>query len=348
MLRTKILPALALLLLLGACSSPLKNKLKEFKTQGNYRMAFYNVENLFDLVNAPDKADDEFTPEGKKEWTAERYQKKLNDLAKVIETMGYPAIIGLCEVENELVLKDLTQRTSLKNYGYKIVHYESPDFRGIDVALIYMESLFEVQKSKVISINFPKEIVEDYTTRDILQVSGTFRGKETLHIFVNHWPSRRGGLTESEPKRVYVSTQLRKATNQIFENDPKANIIITGDFNDEPDNNSVRYTLNALPTTEPLSSQQLYNCSYTQDQTGAGSYNYRGNWNMLDQFIVSTTLLDGSCKLQAQEAQTFQQDWMMYQDKKNGATPNKTYGGPNYYGGYSDHLPVYLDLKVRK
>ncbi len=344
----RIIPTLLVFLLFSACSStPLKTKLKDFKKDGAYRIAFYNVENLFDLEDAPDKADEEFTPTGKKEWTAERYQKKLDAIAKVFQGMNYPPIIGVCEVENAQVLEDLINKTSLKNYGYKYAHEESPDFRGIDVGMLYMSSLFTVEKTNITRINFPKEIVEDYTTRDILHVEGTFRGKEKIHFFINHWPSRRGGLEASEPKRVYVATQLRKETMKIFKADPKANIIITGDFNDEPDNNSLLYTLNAKPSSEKITTQELYNCSAALDKMGKGTYNYRGNWNMLDQFIVSSSLLDGSCSLSATDAAIFSEEWLNYNDKKYGPTPSRTYGGPNYYGGFSDHYPIYLDLQVK-
>lgn len=343
----RIIPTLLVIILISACATPLKTKLKDFKKEGAYRIAFYNVENLFDLEDAPDKADEEFTPTGKKEWTADRYQKKLDNLAKVFQEMGYPPIIGVCEVENAKVLEDLINKTSLKDYGYKYAHQESPDFRGIDVGMLYMSSLFSVEATNITRIDFPKEIVEDYTTRDILHVKGTFRGKEKMHFFINHWPSRRGGLEASEPKRVYVATQLRKETMKIFKEDPKANIIITGDFNDEPDNNSLLYTLNAKPTSEKITASALYNCSSTLDKLGKGTYNYKGNWNMLDQFIVSSALLDGSCSLSATDAAIFSEEWLNYNDKKYGPTPSRTYGGPNYYGGFSDHYPVYLDLRVR-
>ncbi len=343
----KLLPLFILSIFILGCATPLKLKLKEFKNNKSYRIAFYNVENLFDLVDEPIKLDEEFTPEGRNKWDATRYQKKLDQLAKVFEAMDYPAIIGLCEVENARVLKDLTEKTSLKDYDYQFVHQESPDKRGIDVALIYMSSLLTVKESDITRINFPPEIVEDYTTRDILYVEGIFRNKETLHLFINHWPSRRGGVEASEPKRVYVATQLRKQTMQLFKEDPQSHIIITGDFNDEPNNNSVLYTLNAKPSSDSLITSQLYNCSASLDKQGKGTYNFRGNWNMLDQFIVSTSLLDGSCKLKADEAKIFSEDWMLYNDKKYGKTPNRTYGGPNYYGGFSDHLPVYLDLRVQ-
>lgn len=309
------------------------------------RVAFYNVENLFDTIDDPNKPDEEFTPNGKKKWTPERYQKKLAKLSQVIETMDYPAFVGVCEVENEQVLRDLISTEDLKKYNYNIAHRESPDYRGIDVALIYNQDNFKVDKTDVIRINFPKEIVEDYTTRDILYVKGVYNKKETLHIFVNHWPSRRGGLKESEPKRMYVAEQLRQRIDDIFEKEEAANMIIMGDFNDETTNNSLSKGLKAQAISDNLEKGNLYNLFSKMDEEELGTYNYRGNWNMLDQIIVSTSLANPSHSLHVQNPEIVKRDWMIYKHDKYGETPNRTYGGPNYYGGISDHFPVFIELK---
>ena len=262
--------------------------------------------------------------------------------------MQYPAIMGLCEVENETVLNDLTQQTSLNKYHYGVVHQESPDYRGIDNALIYQKKLFEVLSTDVITINFPKSVIgeEEYVTRDILHVVGKFNGKAKLHIFVNHFPSRYGGREQSEPKRLYVAQQLKKAIDNIFAADSKANILVMGDLNDEPDNNSVAKTLEALPELKNTKNPTLVNCAAKLDQEGKGTYNFRGNWNMLDQIIVSSPLLNKKSKLGIGEFFIHQEKWMMYENKKYGLTPSRTYGGPNYYGGISDHLPVYIEVKT--
>jgi len=338
---------LLFLLTTAACTSLYKAKLKEFEKNKQYRFAFYNVENLFDTVDDPVKRDEEFTPTGKKKWTAERYQTKLDQIAQVIGDMNYPAVVGFCEVENATVLNDLVQKTKLKEYNYKYVHHESPDFRGIDNGLIYIDGIFDVTKSDITRIDFPKEIVEDYTTRDILHVEGVFRQKDTMHFFINHWPSRRGGLKESQPKRVYVATQLRKNTNKIFAANPNAKIVITGDFNDEPDNDSVISVLDAKPTGDKMENNKLYNCSAKLDSEGKGTYNYRGNWNMLDQFIASGSLVNKTSNITLTDAQIFRPEYLIYKDKKYGDKPSRTYGGPNYYGGYSDHFPVFVDVLVK-
>jgi len=299
-----------------------------------YRIGFYNVENLFDTIDSPLRNDDEFLPNTKKNWNTERYQKKLNDLAKIISAMGTPTILGLSEVENRAVCQDLADTDALREAGYITVHQQSPDFRGIDVALLVQKDKFRLVTSDLIRIDFPANIVEDYTTRDILYVRGILDGKTELHIFVNHWPSRYGGVKASEPKRVYVAQQLKKYADKILANNPNANIILMGDFNDETDNKSVAVELG----------NTFHNCMAALDQAGKGTYNYRGNWNMLDHILVSKALQTGKNGLTASEGTIFREEWMMYQSKKNGATPNRTYGGPNYYGGFSDHLPVYVDL----
>ncbi len=331
--------SILIICLLSACKT---KQVAQTTAAQQFSCAFYNVENLFDTLNHPVKFDDEFTPTGEKKWNTERYFKKLNSLAKVIEGLGFPTLIGLSEVENNAVLKDLVARPLLKNYNYGIVHYDSPDMRGIDVAFLYQKKHFEVLNSDKIRIPFPDEIEKGYTSRDILEINGKLSG-QPLNLFINHWPSRRGGLEASQPKRVHVANYLKNRVDEIAKKNPEANIIITGDFNDETDNKSVVETLSCSTNQDKVS--LLYNVSAAKDQAGLGTYNYRGNWNMLDQFIVSKALLKtGSIK--AGELTIFKEDWILYNSKKYGPTPNRTYGGPNYYGGYSDHLPIKLDLMV--
>ncbi len=306
------------------------------------RFAFYNVENLFDIYDDPTTRDEEFTPTGKKKWTEERYQKKLDQLSTVVADLAFPEILGVCEVENKKVLQDWAAHRKIADKNYNVVHFDSPDKRGIDNGLLYQKDHFSVIDKEAIRINFPKEIVEDYTTRDILYVKGKYRG-EVLHVFINHWPSRRGGVEASQPKRVYVASQLRKKTDEILANDPKANILIMGDLNDETDNDSVVKALSA-GAPDLSAKQYLYNFTQPLDAAGQGSYRYKENWNMLDQIIVSPNLTAG--KFRAVKADIFNPDYLNYVDKKYGKRPNKTYGGPNYYGGYSDHYPVYLDVRV--
>ena len=177
---------------------------------------------------------------------------------------------------------------------------------------------------------------------------GRLQGSETLYFFVNHWPSRRGGVRESEPKRLYVAAQLRKKLNEVFGKAPNANVVILGDFNDTPSNNSVRTVLGVLEEMQLPIPGFLYDCFGQLAKQKKGSYNYRGNWNMLDHIIVSAALYDQTDGMYIQNPSIFSRDWMLYQDPKYGKKPNRTYGGPNYYGGFSDHLPVFIDLEIVK
>ncbi len=313
-----------------------------------FRAAFYNVENLFDLEDNPDKIDEFFTPAGETNWNQERYTKKINDLARVIEAMEYPTIIGLCEVENQLVCTDFCEKTSLAQKGYGVVHHESPDARGIDVAFLYQKKGFKLISSDIIRINFPEGYLEEeeYTTRDVLHVQGIFNKNDKFHIFINHWPSRRGGLEASESKRTYVAKQVRAKIDELYTANPNANILVMGDFNDEPDNKSIQEVLGAKMDKSATGATDLYNLMSDLDKEGKGSYNYKGNWNMLDQLIVSSSLASGKNNIDFLDPVIFRAEWMIYKDKKYGDKPSRTYGGPNYYGGFSDHFPVYVDFVI--
>ncbi len=319
------------------------------KIPDQIKVAFYNVENLFDMEDNPDKIDEEYMPTSDKKWTPDRYQKKLDNLYKVLIAIGEkrpPAIIGVEEVENKQVLNDLIQKTPMAKYDYGIVHYESPDVRGIDVALVYDKAILKVNNSEKLPVHFDFE--PETTTRDILYVQGTL-GKEEVHIFVNHWSSRRGGLKASEPKRLEAAKVVRAKLDEIFAADADAKVILGGDFNDEPENKSVAEVLGATGDTTGIADNGLYNSVKAMNDKETGTYNYRGNWNMLDQIIVSGAMLNSKTGLRAasQKAGILRQKWMMYNDPKYGERPSRTYGGPNYYGGYSDHLPVYLELATK-
>ena len=310
---------------------------------------FYNVENLFDTESAPDKQDDEFTPESEKAWDMEKYQKKLEDIASVIKEVNkaeLPEIVGLCEVENLKVLEDLVQTRDLKRGNYGIVHHESPDARGIDCALLYNMEEFRVISSKAIPVSFPFDT--SLTTRDILYVEGKTNDNETLHFYVNHWSSRWGGEKESEPKRLYCAVALRKEVDVLMNREPGAKIIIMGDFNDEPTNRSIYEMLLANNKRKNAGERELYNMMYdAHNVRNEGSYNYQGNWNMLDQIIVSRSVISDSKGLHTgwEDARILKADFMLYHDEnKQQDVPSRTYGGANYYGGISDHFPVYVSL----
>ncbi len=342
----KLLTLLLALFLAYSCSISQKGKTSD---PGAYRVAFYNVENLFDTDDDPNNAgDDEYLPNSKKNWTPVRYQMKLDHLAKVVDGMGYPAIVGLAEVENAKVLEDFCNNTSLKAHNYGYVHLESPDFRGIDVALLYKKKVFKVISSDTIRIRFPVGMIPEYpnyTTRDLLLVEGKFNGKENLHIIVAHLPSRSGGQKETEPRRRYVASKIGEEIAAIFNLDSSANIIVMGDMNDEPTDPSMTQDIGAQSFASNFLEISMYNCFSGLKENGQGSYRYKGDWNMLDQIILSTNLARGNKELKYTKSGIFQQEWMMYKDEKYGLSPSRTYGGDRYFGGYSDHLPVWVELK---
>lgn len=327
--------AAAVILIQGTCNSP----------QNKATVMFYNVENLFDTINDPNTHDDEFTPEGKKEWNRERYHKKLSDLSKVVASANesLPDILGLCEVENRSVVEDLIAQNGLSKEQFGIIHKDSPDKRGIDVAAIYNKKSFELEKSSFYKIKL--EDTNRPQTRDVLYFKGKLKDA-TVHVFVCHWPSRSGGEEASEPKRLQVATLVRSKVDSIMDSDPIANILLMGDLNDYPINKSVQETLGAKGEVD---GELLVDLFLEEHQTGTGTYNYKGEWGVLDHFIVSKNMLSEGCAICTDQisAQFFKPDWLLYHDKNNGAKPNRTYSGSNYTGGYSDHLPILLRLEIK-
>jgi len=320
----------------------------------NYiRLMFYNVENLFDTKNDSIKNDDEFLPTQGKYWTPRKYYTKINQISKVITAVGGwnpPAIVGLCEVECRYALNSLVYYSPLKKLGYKIIHKESPDFRGIDVAMLYQEKKFNPISYKAIGIKFP--FAPQKTTRDILYVKGKTKNNDTLHIFINHWPSRWGGQLKSEIKRTYVASVLKKATDSIFNTNINAKIIIMGDLNDYPHNKSLTEVLQAKRKYDDIKPNELYNLSaYIQKNTKIGTHKHHGNWGVLDQTIISGALFStekNKTFTNKEHAHIFDADFLLVDDKSYlGKQPFRTYLGFRYIGGYSDHLPIYLDLFFR-
>jgi predicted extracellular nuclease len=313
----------------------------------NLLLMSYNVENLFDTIDDPHKIDNEFLPEGKKKWNTKRYYEKLNHLATVISSVDskkLPDLIALIEIENQTVLEDLAKEKLLKKGHYQIVHHESPDRRGIDVALFY-----NPKKFIVLNQHFYKVEIEGdnyFKTREILYVKGIFKGtKDTLHIFVNHWPSRRGGQGKSEHKRFAAAQTLRNVTDSLFKADGNPRIMIMGDFNDEPLDKSLVDVLEAKPVDQAAIGH-LFNLSLNLQTKKDGTYYYwkTKQWNMLDQLIVSGQMIKAGKGLQMKNYDTgiLRHDFFLYENKDKVKTPAKSYGGKKYYGGYSDHLPIYF------
>lgn len=324
----------------------------QVKAQGvekrNFKIMCYNVENYFDCVDDSLTNDSEYLPTGMRGWNYTKYEKKQNNIAKVITALGgweAPALVGLCEVESEKGLFDLTHYSGLKNLKYKYLHHESPDPRGVDVALLYQPRKFKPFHNEAIRINFPQSPTSK--TRDILFASGIIPNGDTLHVFVCHFPSRLGGELESDDKRMFVASVVRSKVDSLFKMNERPKIVIMGDFNDYPTNKSIVKVLKAEPITDTVSSRSLYNLMYKLHSEGKGSHKHQGEWGALDQMIVSGSLLNTNESIFTiqSDAHFFDADFLLENDKEFlGKQPFRTYVGMKYQDGYSDHLPIYTDF----
>jgi len=311
-------------------------------------IAFYNLENLFDTLDTPDKNDIEYTPEGAKKWDSKKYISKQKNMSEVIARIGYdltktaPAIIGVSEIENRTVLEDLVNTPALKKYNYQIVHYESPDRRGVDVGLLYQPSIFEVTKTTSTTLKIDGR--DDFFTRDQLVVSGILDG-EKIHIIVNHWPSRYGGEKRSKPLRNAAADLTRHLADSLMLEDENAKIIIMGDLNDDPNNESLLKHLKAKKEEKNTNQGELFNATYPLFQKGIGSLAYRDNWNLFDQLIVSYPLLgDDKTTFKLYKTLVFDEEFIKQESGRYKGYPLRTHAGGVYKNGYSDHFPVYLYL----
>jgi hypothetical protein len=315
-----------------------------------FAVMFYNVENLFDTNDDPITADEEFLPSGVRRWTNKRLAAKLNNLAKVIINTGEwepPAVIGLCEIENRYVLERLISQPGLRNWNYRIIHKDSPDERGIDVAAIYRDDLF-VPISY--SYFYPEVSPADPpSTREILYVCGIAAGADTVHLFFNHWPSRYGGLMETRKARQNAADRLSLEVGLLQSKYCNPRIIIMGDFNDQPDDLSMTRHLKANTETG-TQSDVLYNLSYQWYTEGRGTLKYQSEWNVFDQIVVSGSLLGGTgnFSVRPEDAVIVESSFLFMVDERyTGRKLNRTYEGYRYAGGYSDHLPVLLHLRLK-
>lgn len=322
---------------------------KKTTSADSVKIAFYNLENLFDTIDSPDTEDSEFLPGSDLNWDTEKVNKKIKNLSKVllsIDDENPPAIIGLCEVENRNILQDFINQSDLKNYNYQVVHKESPDFRGIDVALLYQKGTYRPIQNEWIEISFPFD--EGYTTRDILYSMGTLGNDDTLHLFVNHWTSRWGGQEATEPKRIFLAELIKSKCDEILAENEYANIIVMGDVNDNPTDKSLVEGLDCVSGLNTIDNDKLYNLSYPKYQNGEGTLFWK-TWDLFDQMIVSGSLLmdENDLKIKEKTHYIFKEDWMLYTDNEGNKRPSRTASSGNYYGGYSDHLPVWLELELQ-
>ena len=314
----------------------------------NFKIMCYNVENYFDCVDDSLTDDSEYLSGGMRGWNTTKYQKKQANIARVITAIGgwnTPAIVGLCEIESDKCLFDLTHYSGLRSQKYKYLHHESPDARGIDVALLYQQTLFKPIHDEAIPINF--SFAPSSKTRDILFASGITPTGDTLHVFVCHFPSRLGGELETEEKRMFVAQVLRTKVDSLFESNNASKIVIMGDFNDFPINKSILETLGASPLNDSISTHKLYNLMYKLHKEGFGSNKHQGEWGALDQIIVSGSLLKkkNSFYTSQENVHFFDAAFLLEDDKQFlGKQPFRTYVGMKYQDGFSDHLPVYADF----
>jgi endonuclease/exonuclease/phosphatase family metal-dependent hydrolase len=313
-----------------------------------YTVAFYNTENLYDTANDPKTDDDGFTPAGFMQWDEERYKAKIRNLASVIQTIGGkdgPAILGLSEVENRKVLEDLVAASPLRKRRYGIIHYDSPDLEGLDVAMLYNPKHFKPSSHTNIPVRFSEK---GFASRDILQVKGTLRG-EPVTLYVVHWPEDKGSASLGSSRRRDAATALRKQIDAQLKTDKEARIIVMGDFADEPNAASLERVLRATGRPNPAFRDELYNTFYLWYIQGRGSFHTRNDNKMLDQILISKSFIDEKgLQFTRGSATIHDPEFIKFTFGKYKDTPRRTYSGNLYLGGYSDHFPVYIKLQQVK
>ncbi len=323
-------------------------KTKEYQIS---TIAFYNVENLFDTEDNPDTFDDDRTPTGKDLWTEEKYRKKISNISRVLSEIGTetnpepPAIIGLCEIENIKVLKDLIDHPNLKKFNYGVIHYDSQDERGVDVALLYRKQQFiplESKSRKLLIYEADRPTKRDYT-RDQLVVTGLLNNEE-ISLIVNHWPSRGGGEAKSAYKREKAAALNKRIIDSLIRVNPKAKILSMGDFNDDPTNRSFKKILKTEASAGSLNENSLFNPFEKLLRSGKGSLAYRDSWNLFDQIFMTETLVNSKQGYQFFKAGIFNKTYLINHTGQFKGYPFRTYGSFGYEGGFSDHFPVYVYL----
>lgn len=320
--------------------------------QKPYKVMFYNFENLFDTINDPEILDEEFTPEGPKKWNAVKYGKKLKNLERVLFDIAaldkdYPVVIGVSEIENRSVLEDVIAQPKLAPANYRIVHYDSPDARGVDVAFFYRPDVFKLEGSA--PIPFTMEELPNFRTRDIVTMWGTIEN-EPFYFMVAHWPSRLGGKEASAPRRRRAAEIMRHAADSVLAINPATKIVMMGDFNDDATDDSITEVLGATGDLKAVEPGGYYNPFINVLKAGYGTLAYQDAWNLFDNIVVSENLATGSQgTLKIQKAprarfygNIFQRPYMLQQEGQYKGYPLRTFVGNNFQGGYSDHFPVYI------
>jgi hypothetical protein len=325
------------------CLSPAAFSTQQYKAKKELVIGWYNVENLFDTIDDPKIDDNEFLPDSELGWNSLRYQKKLANLAEVISQLGSdngPDLLGMCEVENIRVLRDLVKQDKIKKRHYEIIHFDCADKRGIDVACLYDPKKFKIKTAKLYPIDDPE--VDSFPTREILYIEAEAE-KQTLHLLFNHWPSRRN----PEANRLKASKKARAVVDSLLTIDSLAPILLMGDFNDEPFNKSITEILQADSLIQ--APNQLYNAMATlKNNKIEGSIRFKNGWNLIDQFIFSQGILapknNKAWKYVPNSAQVFNPPFIRESAGKYKGNPLRTFVGKRYMGGYSDHFPIYMRL----
>lgn len=312
-------------------------------------VGFYNFENLFDIYDNPDTRDDEFTPDGANRYTQETYEKKLDNLSKVVSELGMEhcpdgvALLGVAEIENRAVLEDFVKQKPIRKRNYQIVHYDSPDKRGIDVALLYNPKYFMLESSKTYPIHFITEGDTSFT-RDILHVVGELNGERT-HVLVNHWPSRSGGEKRSLPRRIKAAKQCKAIYDALRAEDPMVKVLVMGDLNDDPVSPSIEDHLKATGKLKAVKSDEMYNPMWRPFRKGLGSNAWRDSWSLFDQIILSYGYTDcdhgGHCFY---KSKIYNPRYLRQTEGQFAGYPLRSYAGGQFLGGYSDHFPVFVYL----
>jgi predicted extracellular nuclease len=308
------------------------------------RVIFYNTENLFDTINDPETKDEEFLPSSVNQWNTKKYQTKLEHVSKVLGAMLdsiQPIAIGLAEVENKKVLEDLIAQPALKKFNLGIIHHDSPDERGIDVALLYNKDLVQEVFDAFLKVEFTFD--ETDKTRDIVYFKGFMTEEFPVYFFVNHWPSRRDKEL-GDKKRITAAMALKAKIDDIYKGEPFARIIVMGDFNDNPENKSLEYLCSGK--RKYPAHQDLVNLMKRLRANNEFSLKYKDENDLFDELIVSKNLLqpENTYYIPDSKAHLFKPDWLLFKHPTYGLIPNRTYASGKWVGGYSDHLPIYLDI----
>lgn len=318
-------------------------------------VVFYNLENLFDTIDDPDTNDDEFLPEGARCWTDDKYRQKLGNMSRVLADIaahndGFPAVIGVAEVENIGVMRDLAAQPALADGGYEIVHFDSPDARGIDCGFFYRPDLFRIEGSA--AVKFAPAERPDLRTRDMVTMWGTLYG-EPFCFIVTHWPSRLGGKEETAPLRMLAAAQCRRMADSVRMANPKVKVVIMGDMNDDATDDSIVEGLGCAARPEELDGERrMFNPFIEILKSGRGTLAYRDSWNLFDNIIVSDNMAgEGSRGLKIERAadsefygHIFCEPYMVQSEGRYRGYPLRTFIGTNFMNGFSDHFPVYIRI----